>query len=80
MMLQRSELQQTIQARKDGQQRYEGRITSMTAELEKVERMAVEWSTKAEDFGERVETGRASEAIKKHSESLERQLKEAEKQ
>lgn len=80
MMLQRTELQQTIQARKDGEKRYEGRITSMTAELEKVERMAAEWSVKAEAFGERVETTRTSEAIKKNSDSLERQLKEAEKQ
>lgn len=80
MMVQRTELQQTIQVRKDGQKRYEGRITLMTAELEKVKAMAEEWSVKAEGFGERVETTRTSEAIKKHHDSLERQLKEAEKQ
>lgn len=80
MMVQRTELQQTIQIRKDGQKRYEGRITAMTAELEKVQRMAIEWSVKAEGFGERVETERSSDTIKKHNDSLERQLKEAEKQ
>lgn len=80
MMVQRNELQQTIGIRKEGQKRYEGRITAMTAELEKVQRMAIEWSVKAEGFGERVETTRTSEAIKKNNDSLERQLKEAEKQ
>lgn len=80
MMVQRTELQQTINIRKEGQKRYEGRITVMTAELEKVQRMAIEWSVKAEGFGERVETTRTSEAIKKNNDSLERQLKEAEKQ
>lgn len=80
MMVQRTELQQTINIRKEGQKRYEGRITVMTAELEKVQRMAIEWSVKAEGFGDRVETTRTSEAIKKNNDSLERQLKEAEKQ
>ena len=80
MMVQRTELQQTINIRTEGQKRYEGRITVMTAELEKVQRMAIEWSVKAEGFGERVETTRTSEAIKKNNDSLERQLKEAEKQ
>lgn len=79
-MVQRTELQQTINIRKEGQKRYEGRITVMTAELEKVQRMAIEWSVKAEGFGDRVETTRTSEAIKKNNDSLERQLKEAEKQ
>lgn len=80
MMEQRYSLSHALQARQDSLPRYRDKVTRSKAELEKLQNMALDWATKAESFGPRIETAREPKDMQKQCDSLERQLKEAEKQ